>query len=236
MDRRDRRTRHGALVEEGSQRLLIDTPPELRLQLLKAGVKKIDAVWYTHAHADHLHGIDDLRAFQRMGPVPAYASRAHHRCITRSFPYIFGTDARAGHRSTIPRIILKCFDGDEPIRLLGHDAIPIRVPHPPGHAYGLRIGPLGYLTDAKALPPQALDALRGVRVLVLNALWFGDPHPAHFSIEEAVAAARRVGAERTYLTHLTHRVSQRELEKRLPDGVFGAFDGLCVDVELGDTT
>ena len=201
-------------MEEGSRRLLIDTPPELRLQLLRAGVKRIDAVWYTHAHADHLHGIDDLRAFQKRGPVSAYASETHRRRIARSFPYIFGSDARAGRRSTIPRIDLKSFDGESPVRLLGLD--------------------LGYVTDAKSLPAPALAALRGVRVLVLNALWFGDPHPAHFSVEEAVAAARRVGAERTYLTHLTHRVSHGELEERLPEGIFGAFDGLTVEVEARD--
>lgn len=229
-DPRDRRTRHGALIEERGARLLIDTPPELRLQLLRAKVGRIDAVWYTHAHADHLHGIDDLRAVQRRKPVPAFASAEHAERISSCFPYIFGPGARAESRSTIPRISLKTFDDETPPRLLGHEATPIKAPHGRSHSYGLRIGALGYVTDAKSLPGKALRTLEGVRVLVLNALWFGDPHPAHFCVEEAVIAARRVGAGRTYLTHLTHRVTQQELDDRLPEGVFGAFDGLSIDV------
>ena len=230
-DARDRRTRHGALVEEAGERLLIDTPPELRLQLLAAGVERIHLVWYTHAHADHIHGIDDLRVFQREGPVPVYISREHKRSVISSFPYIFGPRARAGPRSTIPHIDLREFSEGSPAKLLGRDAIPVRVPHGRGHAYGLRLGPLGYVTDAKSIPPAALRILAGVRVMVLNALWFGDPHPAHLSIEEAVAAARAIGAERTYLTHLTHRVTQDELDRSLPEGVYGAFDGLTVEVD-----
>jgi phosphoribosyl 1,2-cyclic phosphate phosphodiesterase len=104
------------------------------------------------------------------------------------------------------------------------------VPHGREEVMGFRVGGLGYITDGKLLPPRTEEALRGVRVLVLNALWFGKPHPTHFSVEEAVEAAARVGAERTYLTHLSHRVSQAELDRRLPPGVFGAYDGLVVEV------
>ncbi|MCE2454520.1 MAG: MBL fold metallo-hydrolase [Gemmatimonadetes bacterium] len=229
-DPRDRRTRHAAIVEAGGRSLLVDTPPELRIQLLRAGVTNLDAVWYTHTHADHIHGIDDLRVFQKKGPVRVFISAEHKRRVVSSFPYIFGADAHAGPRSTIPKIDLRIFDGTEPLRLLGHQATPLRVPHGRGRSYGLRIGPLGYVTDAKSLPDRTLRALEGVRVLVLNALWFGDPHPAHFSVEEAVEAARQVGAERTYLTHLTHRVSQKELDQRLPDGFFAAYDGLTIEV------
>ena len=253
-DPRDRRTRHGAIIEHSDGRLLIDTPPELRLQLLEAGVGTIDAVWFTHPHADHVHGIDDLRVFQRQGPLPAYASPEHLPRIASYFPYIFGAAAAAGPRSTIPRIELRSMEdglpyvaghSDEaavrggplevgatmaPVNVVGRPTTPLRVPHGTGHSYGLRVGPIGYVTDAKALPPEVVSSLAGVSVLVLNALWFGDPHPAHFSVEEAIAAAREVRAERTYLTHLTHRVTQRELDERLPEGVRAAFDGLTVDV------
>jgi phosphoribosyl 1,2-cyclic phosphate phosphodiesterase len=97
--------------------------------------------------------------------------------------------------------------------------------------YGFRVGRLGYITDGKSLPPKTLAALEGVDVLVLNALWFGRPHPTHFNVEEAIEAAREVGAARTYLTHLTHRVTHAELEARLPDGVLPAYDGLTVEID-----
>ncbi len=114
--------------------------------------------------------------------------------------------------------------------ILGHTFRPVRVPHGRVNVYGFRVGGLGYVTDAKSLPPEAVARLRGVDVLVLNALWFTKPHGSHFNIEEAVAAARDVGARATYLTHLTHRVTHGELLERLPEGVFPAHDGLVVEV------
>jgi phosphoribosyl 1,2-cyclic phosphate phosphodiesterase len=116
------------------------------------------------------------------------------------------------------------------VEAAGFRMTPLPVPHGPVEVLGFRAGPLGYVTDAKRLPDETVDALRGVRVLVLNALWFGRPHPTHFSVEEAVEAAGAVGAERTYLTHLSHRVSHAELERRLPPSVRPAYDGLEVEV------
>jgi phosphoribosyl 1,2-cyclic phosphate phosphodiesterase len=107
----------------------------------------------------------------------------------------------------------------------------VRVPHGDCSVYGFRVGGLGYVTDAKTLPDDVVAALSGVDVLVLNALWFGKPHAAHLNIEEAIEASRAVGAKRTYLTHLTHRVTQRELDERLPPGVHAAYDGLVVEVD-----
>jgi phosphoribosyl 1,2-cyclic phosphate phosphodiesterase len=117
------------------------------------------------------------------------------------------------------------------VEIVGLTFVPMAVPHGPVRVYGFRVGRLGYVTDGKSLPPAALEALDGVEVLVLNALWFGHPHPSHFNIEEAVEAARAVGARRTYLTHLTHRVSHVELLARLPRGVEPAFDGLTITVD-----
>ena len=119
----------------------------------------------------------------------------------------------------------------EPVRVLGAEFTPLPVPHGVTTVFGFRAGSLGYVTDGKTLPPSTLAALEGVRTLVLNALWWGNPHPTHFNIEEAVAAARAVGAERTFLVHMTHRVGHRELEGRLPDGVYPAYDGLTVDID-----
>lgn len=231
-DSRDRRTRHGAVVDTGGGRLLVDTPPELRLQLLAAGVDRIDAVWFTHMHADHVHGIDDLRVFTvRGGDLPAYVPEEYQAHIARYFEYIFDEDYEPPEGSSKPRVRISALRAGEPVEIVGRSFIPVDVPHGPDSVYGFRVGALGYVTDAKTLPPRTLETLQGVEVLVLNALWFGRPHPSHFNVEEAVEAAQAVGAARTYLTHLTHRVTHRELEQRLPEGVYPAYDGLIVDLE-----
>ena len=231
-DSRDRRTRHGALVEIDDVTVLVDTPPELRLQLVSAGVKGIDAVWFTHAHADHLHGIDDLRVFtaRNRKDLEAFVPREYEDVFRSRFRYIFDRDFRPPEGTTKPEIRLVPFDPEGPVTILGHSFTPVAVPHGPVTVYGFRVGDLGYVTDGKLLPPAALETLRGVRVLVLNALWFGRPHPTHFNVEEAVEAAATVGAERTYLIHLTHRVRHQELIDKLPDGVFPAYDGLSVEI------
>ena len=231
-DPRDRRTRHGAIVETEQGRLLVDTPPELRLQLLHARVTSIDAVWFTHVHADHIHGIDDLRVFTvRRGDMPAYVPAEYVDDVQRHFRYIFDDSVRPPMGSSKPRIRVHSFEEGRPVPLLGEDFLPVRVPHGDVSVYGFRAGRLGYVTDAKSLPREAIETLRGVDVLVLNALWFGKPHGSHFNIEEAVEAAREVGARRTFLTHLTHRVTHAELLERLPEGVMPAHDGLIVEID-----
>ncbi|NNF39657.1 MAG: MBL fold metallo-hydrolase [Gemmatimonadetes bacterium] len=230
-DPRDRRTRSGALVEDGERTLLIDAPPELRLQLLAAGVVRLDAVWLTHPHADHLHGLDDLRIFTvRSGrDLPLHLAEDHVSDVRSRFSYVFdGTEAPVG--TSKPRLRLDPFVGDAPIDLPIGRVRPVAVPHGDMTVYGLRVGSLGYVTDGKRLPTEALKALAGVETLVLSALWWGDPHPTHFNIDEAVEAARVVGARRTYLTHLTHRVGHEELAERLPPDVQPAYDGLSVDL------
>jgi phosphoribosyl 1,2-cyclic phosphate phosphodiesterase len=231
-DPRDRRTRHGAVLEtDGGRRLLVDTPPELRLQLIASGIDAIDAVWFTHVHADHIHGIDDVRIFTvRKGNMEAYVPSEYRSVLEHHFNYIFDESVRPPEGSSKPQIRLNEFDGDTPVEILGKSFVPVRVPHGDCTVYGFRVGALGYVTDAKTLPAEAVEILKGVRVLVLNALWFGKPHASHLNIEEAIEAARSVGAGRTYLTHLTHRVRQAELDERLPADVFGAFDGLEVEI------
>jgi phosphoribosyl 1,2-cyclic phosphate phosphodiesterase len=232
-DPRDRRTRHGALVDTGSGRVLVDTPPELRLQLLEAGVDGLDAVWFTHVHADHVHGIDDLRIFTVRGgdDMEAWIGGEYRDHLAGYFRYIFDDAVRPVQGSAKPRVRLRELEVGRPVEIAGRSFLPVEVPHGPVRVYGFRVGGLGYITDGKRLPPATLEALRGVDVLVLNALWFGRPHAAHFNVEEAVEAARAVGARRTFLTHITHRVSHAELLERLPDGVAPAYDGLTVEVE-----
>jgi phosphoribosyl 1,2-cyclic phosphate phosphodiesterase len=232
LDPRDRRTRNGALLELPAGHLLVDAPPELRLQLVREGVRSLDAVWCTHAHADHIHGIDDLRVFSaRSGrPLPAYVPQEHVQDLLKRFPYIFDPTVQPPAGTTKPEILLATIHRDEPIEILGALFHPLPVPHGSMHVYGFRVGGLGYVTDGKHLPPDVMSALRGVEVLVINALWFGNPHPTHFNVEEALEAAREVGARRTYLIHLTHRLRHADLAARLPAGVEPAYDGLTVEI------
>ena len=231
-DPRDRRTRVGALVEtDAGRRILIDTPPELRLQLVAADVGTIDAVLFTHDHADHTHGIDDLRAFSAATgrAVPAYASAATAAALARKFPYIFDDAVKALPGTYKPEGHLDVLEPGVTRDIEDVSVTPFFVPHGHARVFGYRIGPLGYVTDAKRLPEDAVAVLRGVRVLVVNAL-LRTPHPTHLSVSEAVAAAALVGAERTYLTHLTHHTSHASLEAELPPKVRPAYDGLVVEV------
>jgi phosphoribosyl 1,2-cyclic phosphate phosphodiesterase len=231
-DPRDKRTRHGALLEEDGRRLLIDTPPELRLQLVAAGVRDVDAVFYTHTHADHVHGVDDLRVFSELRgkPLPVYAAEADAAVLASRFAYVFDASIRPLEGTSKPEAELHYYRSYEPLRAAGFELLPLPVPHGHARVHGFRAGDLGYITDAKQLPERTAEALRGVRVLVLNALWFDDPHPTHFSVQEAVEVAERLGAGQTWLTHLSHRTSAAELERRLPPGVRAAWDGLEIEI------
>ena len=232
-DPRDKRTRVGALVEtDGGTNILIDTPPELRLQLIAAGVNRVDAILFTHDHADHVHGIDDIRALSDRSdlPIDMYGPPETMERLARRFAYIFDDSIKALPGTSKPEGRAHPVVPGQTIRIGDVDVVPVAVPHGPVSVYGYRIGKLGYITDAKALPDEAVRAFRGVSVLVLNAL-FRTPHPTHLSVSEAVAAGKRVGAKQTWLTHLTHRTGHAELEAELPPGIAPAFDGLTVRID-----
>jgi phosphoribosyl 1,2-cyclic phosphate phosphodiesterase len=230
-DPRDRRTRHGAVVETRAGRLLVDTPPELRLQLIANHIHSIDAVWFTHGHADHIHGIDDLRVFTVRKDLTAYVPAEYRTLFEQHFRYIFDDAVQPPEGTHKPQLMMRDIEAGEPVDIIGESFVPVVVPHGDCSVYGFRVGRLGYVTDAKLLPAEAVEELRDVDVLVLNALWFGKTHATHLNIEEAIEAARAVGARATYLTHLTHRVTHAELLERLPAGVFPAFDGLTVEMD-----
>jgi phosphoribosyl 1,2-cyclic phosphate phosphodiesterase len=231
-DPRDRRTRTGALIETRGKRLLIDTPPELRLQLVAAGVDRVDAVLFTHAHADHVHGIDDLRALSvRQGSMlPAYGSRDTMAELAAKFPYIFDPSIVVPEGTSKPELAAHVLESGVSATVAGVPVLPLSLPHGNHHVFGYRVGPVAYLTDVKAIPDDAVAALAGLEVLVLNAL-LSRPHPLHLSIPEAVAAAQHIGARRTFFTHLTHERTHAALAASLPAGIAPAYDGLVIDVD-----
>jgi phosphoribosyl 1,2-cyclic phosphate phosphodiesterase len=229
-DPRDRRTRTAALIESGGRRLLIDTPPELRLQLVTACVGSVDAVLFTHAHADHVHGIDDLRAISaRQGaPLEVYGAASTLAELERRFSYIFdGTPPLPG--TSKPELVAHRLEPDVEMEIAGFRVRALALPHGERTVLGYRVGPVAYLTDAKAIPAEAIARLAGLEVLVLNAL-LPRPHPLHLSVPEAVAAAQQIGARWTFLTHLTHDAPHAELAARLPAGIAPAYDGLVIDL------
>jgi phosphoribosyl 1,2-cyclic phosphate phosphodiesterase len=222
----------GALVEtDGGTRLLIDTPPELRLQLIANNVDRVDAVLFTHDHADHTHGLDDIRAItnHRAGPLTMYGASDTLERLGQRFSYIFDDTMRVLPGTTKPEGRLEPLLPGVTVRIGDAEVTPVIVPHGRVTVFAYRIGDLAYVTDAKSIPSEATAVLRGAKVLVINAL-FRTGHPSHLSLPEAIAAAREIGAERTYLTHLTHDNFHADLEAELPRDIQPAFDGLTVQL------
>ncbi len=230
-DPKDKRSRVAAVIDgDDGGRILVDTPPELRLQLLATGVAAVDAVLFTHDHADHVHGIDDLRVMShRNGELSLYGSRDVLDRLARRFDYIFDPAVVAPEGTYKPKLRLLPLTAGASVQIAGIDVLPIALSHGVMTVYGYRFGSFAYLTDVKTVTDDAIAALAGVRALVINAL-FERPHPTHLSIPEAIDVARAIGAEQTYLTHLTHRYSHQDLSKRLPDGIEPAYDGLTLTV------
>jgi phosphoribosyl 1,2-cyclic phosphate phosphodiesterase len=229
-DPRDRRSRSAALVETGNGTILIDTPPELRLQLIAGGVTRVDAVVYTHEHADHISGVDDLRIFsvRQRGALPVYGPPETLDRLRSSFSYIFDGQ-RVYEGTSKPDLDLRPLEPGRPVEIAGTEVLPLAFRHGHLRVYGYRIGGLAYITDAKAVDQPEQRRLQGLDTLVLNALWWR-PHPTHMSIAEAIETAQSLGARRTYLTHLTHETGHAELAARLPAGIVPAYDGLIVEV------
>ena len=230
-DPRDRRGRSGAVLEEGAGRILIDTPPELRLALIRAGIGSVDAVLYTHDHADHVHGIDDLRALSggRRGTLPVYGPADSLARMRAKFEYVFDPTVTPIPGSSRPAVTAVPLEPGRVSLVAGIEVLPLAFAHGPVTVFGYRFGRCAYLTDVKEVPQAARAALAGLDVLVLNALWYR-PHPTHLSIPEAVATARAIGARRTFLTHLTHETAHADLVRDLPPDVQPACDGLVVEV------
>jgi len=225
---RNNRTRCSALLEWSGQKILIDTATDFRQQALREGIEQIDCVLYTHAHADHVHGIDDLRTFTlRSGnAIPVYAARGVLDRIQGLFSYIFSEADVPGYR---PRLEVNEVTG--PFELFGQKVTPVPLVHGPGESLGYRIGNLAYVVDCSAIPGSSWSLLENLEVLIIDALRFRG-HDSHFSISEAIEVAKQLRVPRTLLTHLTHDVDYPRHAAGLPEGVEFAYDGQTITLSL----
>ncbi len=225
---RNQRTRCSALLEWSGHKILIDTATDFRQQALREGIDRIDGVLFTHEHADHLHGIDDLRTFNLVcgGAIPIYAAGEALARIQTLFSYIFNDASVPGYRPQLEiNKITGCFE------LFGQTIIPIPLVHGPGQALGYRVGNLAYVTDCSAITKASMALLEGVTVLVIDALRFRE-HDSHFSVAEAVQVARQLAVPRTLLTHLSHDIDYYRHAPGLPAGVEFAYDGQVISLPL----
>ncbi len=225
-DPRDQRYRSSVLLEVEGKNILIDTGPEFRLQAIRAGIKHLDAVLYTHDHADHLNGIDDLRVFTHDATLPVYGNQRLVDCITGRFGYVLGRCEFAGG---LPHLQTAVLERPVPVSVAGVEVLPIPIFHGDLTIFGYRVGAFAYLTDCSGIPDGSWELLRDLDVLVIGALR-KKPHPTHFSIDQAIEAAERIGARTTYLTHLCHETLHQELEASLPESIHVAYDMLKLEV------
>ncbi|MCK9286350.1 MAG: MBL fold metallo-hydrolase [Sphaerochaetaceae bacterium] len=224
-DPRNKRMRCSAWIRDGDLSIVIDTGPEFRLQAIRSNIKHLDAVLYTHDHADHLNGIDDLRVYTEQRSLPVYGPDEVLQDISRRFPYAVGENP---WRGGLPQLQLHAID-QKGIVIGNMHIIPIPLIHGCRQVFGYRIGTFAYLTDCKSIPQTSVELLEGVTTIVIDALRQAE-HPTHMNFDEAMAIAKIIGAEKVYFTHLTHRNDHRQLEQTLPEGFYPAYDGLVIDM------
>lgn len=234
-DPRDRRLRTAAMVEWREVRLVIDAGPDFRYQLLRSGVSRLDGILLTHEHKDHIGGLDDVRALnfvdypRAIHTVDLYATRRTLAAVRKDYDYAFAVDKYRG----VPEIRLCEIDQQQPFRVGEAEIVPIAGKHSDRfEVTGFRFGKVAYLTDFKQIAATEIEKLRGVEVLVVNALRFA-PHDSHWNVEEALAVIDRVEPRRAFLTHMSHEMGCYAVtNEQLPEGVELAYDGL--EIELND--
>jgi phosphoribosyl 1,2-cyclic phosphate phosphodiesterase len=228
-DPRDRRWRPSIYIEGPSGgAVLVDTGPDLRAQALAYDVTRVDAIFFTHGHADHVVGLDEVRRFNALqgGAIPCFADALTIDEISRMFGYVF--DAHTPKGGGVPELAFTRITAGESLRVAGMTIVPLTVYHGQRPVLGFRVGAFAYLTDCSRIPDHTWPLLDGLEVVVLDALR-ERPHPTHFSLSEAVDAAGRVGAPRTYFTHICHDLPHAATSARLPPGMELAYDGLRLE-------
>ncbi len=225
-DERDRRLRSSIMMEDEHTSLVIDSGPDFRQQLLRVKAKKLDGLVFTHEHKDHVAGMDDIRAFNYVNKkaVDVYATTQVQKALQREFHYVFNNEFKY---PGVPELVMHTI-GNKKFNVGTIELEPILVKHFMLDVFGFRAGGFTYITDAKTIPESEIKKMMGSEVLVLNALR-REEHVSHFTLEEAVAMAKRVGAKKTYLTHISHQLgTTEEVNRELPEGVELAYDGLVV--------
>ena len=228
-DPRDRRTRPSVMISYADRNVLIDTTPDFREQMLREGIKRLDAVFYTHTHADHILGIDDLRPLSykhRPGKLPLYAAPQACDFLRGMFRYIFEPVHQLGG---VPQVDLHPVDG--PVEIFGARFEPLTVIHGEVPILGFRFGSAAYLTDHSEVPAGTLEKLRGLDILFLDALRH-QPHPTHSTVERSLKVVEEVKPRRTFFTHICHDLSHEATNAALPAGVQLAYDGMKLEFEI----
>ena len=223
-DKRNQRTRASTLISANGVNFLIDTGPDLRQQALRENIERVDAVLYTHPHSDHLNGIDDLRAYcyQQRGVVPLFGNAFTLDSIQQRFPYAFLPPSQYWDKPVLSANVV-----EQAFEFQGVKVTPIPVMHGTWPIYGYRIGNVADITDVSAIPDSSRHLLQGLDLLLLDSLR-RVPHPTHFSFEQAVVEAQRIGAQQTLLIHMTHELSYQDMAAALPDNIVPAYDGLRI--------
>ena len=227
-DPRDQRLRPSVLVSYEGRNILIDTTPDFRTQALRARIERLDAVVFTHAHADHLMGLDDVRPFnfRQRQPIPIYASADTMAAIQRCFPYIFDNLEK---ESNVPKLEPRTISS-QPFDVFGVEFLPVPVLHGSQPILGFRFARAAYLTDHSAIPEDSLPLLEGLDVLFLDALRYR-PHPTHSTVERSIATVERLKPRRTFFTHICHDLGHERDGRLLPPHIRLAYDGLEIDLE-----
>ena len=224
----DKRTRASVLLSFAGRNVVIDTTPDFRHQALRAGIKRLDAVVFTHGHADHILGLDDIRPYNlfQKGALPIYATPETMQILKRTFAYIFDG---ATTMSTVPNVTLNTIEG--PLNLFGLELLPIPAVHGDMDVLGFRFGRAAYLTDFSRVPEASKELLRGLDDLILDALRH-TPHPMHSSVSESLALVEELKPKRAWFTHICHDLGHAETNAALPQNVQLSYDGMQIEVRL----